>query len=158
VPVVIDLGPGEAEVLAFGFAAPGALLLLEDGRARSIASRVTSGTPWTTLVAAMISSAGSPRKSGPRMARQTSRVRDQVWMRRRQGQRRRPRRIYTSILGATESPGGHEHETGAAPPDGELGRELSLGRPSPIRRSAAASAKVAGSVGPRPRGGRGAPG
>jgi predicted nucleic acid-binding protein len=38
-PTFIDLGPGEAEVLAFGFAAPGALLILDDGRARELAAR-----------------------------------------------------------------------------------------------------------------------
>lgn len=37
-PAVIDLGRGEAEVLAFGLAAPEALLLLDDGLARRIAA------------------------------------------------------------------------------------------------------------------------
>lgn len=36
-PAVVDLGPGEAQVLAFGLAAPDALLLLDDGLARRIA-------------------------------------------------------------------------------------------------------------------------
>lgn len=37
-PAVIDLGRGEAEVLAFGLAAPDTLLLLDDGLARRIAA------------------------------------------------------------------------------------------------------------------------
>src|SRR5712691_2954220 len=41
----------------------------------------TSGTWCARLVAAMISSAGSPRKSSPRMARQTSNVSGQTWTR-----------------------------------------------------------------------------
>lgn len=38
-PAGVGLGPGEAEVLAFGLATPEALLLLDDGRAREVAGR-----------------------------------------------------------------------------------------------------------------------
>jgi hypothetical protein len=46
---------------------------------RITASRVTSGTLYARLVAAIISSAGSPRKSNSRSLRQTLRSTGQTW-------------------------------------------------------------------------------
>ena len=39
VPLVADLGPGEAEVIALGLANPGCLLLLDDALGRSVAAK-----------------------------------------------------------------------------------------------------------------------
>jgi predicted nucleic acid-binding protein len=48
IPVVVDLGPGEAEVLALGMEWPGSLLILDDQHARRVA-RLNSLTFTGTL-------------------------------------------------------------------------------------------------------------
>lgn len=38
IPVIVDLGPGEAEVIALGLECPGSLLIIDDRLARKVAS------------------------------------------------------------------------------------------------------------------------
>ena len=77
-------------------------------------SLVTSGTRCTRLVAAMISSAGSPRKSSVRIARQTSSERPHVDA----GERPNEIRVVEIDLDPTqlsELPDLPEHDRGDAP-------------------------------------------
>jgi predicted nucleic acid-binding protein len=69
VPMVANLGPGEAEVIALGMAHPGCLLLLDDALGRSVAAK-----RGLTFTGTLECSSVDERKASCRTSKQPSRI------------------------------------------------------------------------------------